>query len=114
MQSVFGLVENGPGMLLEGLFGYLFSPVWRQTVQHQGSGGGTGHKVFVYLKRFKLPETFGAFVFKPHAYPNVGIENVRPVSAGNGIICDDDFTICESCQQRSVRPIVLRSRNSKF
>src|SRR5271165_5307472 len=101
-------------MLFQGLVGDLLSAVCRQTVKHEGSGSRSSDQLFVDLKRRKLFETPRAFVFKPHAHPDIGVENFCPISPSGYIIRYDDLPVCQLLQEGSLGSVVLRSHNSKL
>ena len=114
MKAVLGLIKDRLGVLFQCFFSDLFAAISRQTVEDQRLRGRLGNQRLVDLKSREFDEATGAFFFETHAHPDVGVENVRLISAGRRIVGHEDFLVGQLLQQRILRAIVLRGRDPEL
>ncbi len=76
MEAIFGLLEDGVGVLLECFFADFFATIGGEAVEDEVAFGGVREEVAIDLIGLEEGFFFG-LAFLPHGEPDVGIDDVR-------------------------------------
>ena len=91
VEAVFGLVEDGLGVGLEGFFVDFFAAVGGEAVHDEGTGSCEFHDGVVDLVALQDAEALGGFGFFAHGDPNVGVEEVGGGGGGFEVFGANDL-----------------------
>ena len=86
VQTVFRLIEKNGLRRVENFLGNLFSRVGGHTMHEQAIFLGQGKNFRIHPIRRHFLETILFLLFASHAYPNVGVDDVRALGCLSGIL----------------------------